>query len=88
MDGSDSSLWFKINEEKGGEVVYFKRRNGRLWKLGDGTFRAGASFTSSTASCAATTSRSSSCTITSRLFLDRWHGCRRRPSAAITRRAV
>ena len=38
MDASDSSLWFKINEDKGGEVVYFKRRNGRLWKLGDGTF--------------------------------------------------
>ena len=38
METSDSSLWFKINEDKGGEVVYFKRRNGRLWKLGDGTF--------------------------------------------------
>src|SRR4030095_628876 len=36
MNGSDSSLWFKINEERGSEVVYFKRRNGRLWKLGDG----------------------------------------------------
>jgi serine/threonine protein kinase len=38
MDGPDSTLWFKINEDKGGEVVYFKRRNGRLWKLGDGTY--------------------------------------------------
>ena len=37
-DGSDKSLWFKINEDKGGEVVYFKRRRGKLWKLGDGTF--------------------------------------------------
>jgi hypothetical protein len=34
----DDSLWFRINEDKGGEVVYFKRRTGRLWKLGDGTF--------------------------------------------------
>ena len=34
----DSSLWFKINEEKGGEVLYFRRRHGKLWKLGDGTF--------------------------------------------------
>ncbi len=34
----DDSLWFKINEDKGGEVVYFKRRDGRLRKLGDGTF--------------------------------------------------
>src|SRR5262245_32752056 len=34
----DKSLWFKINEDKGGEVVYFKRRGGKLWKLGDGTF--------------------------------------------------
>ena len=38
MAGPDNSLWFKINEDKGGEVVYFKRRNGKLWKLGDGTF--------------------------------------------------
>ena len=38
MSGPDTSLWFKINEDKGGEVVYFKRRNGKLWKLGDGTF--------------------------------------------------
>ena len=38
MDGPDNSLWFKINEDKGGEVVYFKRHNGKLWKLGDGTF--------------------------------------------------
>src|SRR5262245_12996687 len=38
MEASDNSLWFKINEDKGGEVMYFKRRNGRLWKLGDGTF--------------------------------------------------
>ena len=38
MAGADNSLWFKINEDKGGEVVYFKRRNGKLWKLGDGTF--------------------------------------------------
>src|SRR5262245_46982988 len=38
-DGSDDkSLWFKINEDKGGEVVYFKRLRGKLWKLGDGTF--------------------------------------------------
>src|SRR5262245_41855205 len=37
-DESDKSLWFTINEDKGGEVVYFKRRDGRLWKLGDGTF--------------------------------------------------
>ena len=34
----DTSLWFKINEDKGGEVVHFKRRKGKLWKLGDGTF--------------------------------------------------
>ena len=34
----DKSLWFKINEDKGGEVVYFKRLGGTLWKLGDGTF--------------------------------------------------
>jgi serine/threonine protein kinase len=38
MDGADNSLWFKINEDKGGEVVYFTRRKGKLWKLGDGTF--------------------------------------------------
>ena len=38
MYGPDNALWFKINEEKGGEVVYFKRRHGKLWKLGDGTF--------------------------------------------------
>ena len=38
MAGPDNSLWFKINEDKGGEVVYFKRRHGKLWKLGDGTF--------------------------------------------------
>src|SRR5262245_27271200 len=38
MERSDSSLWFKINEEKGGELLYFKRRHGKLWKLGDGTF--------------------------------------------------
>ena len=38
MPGADNSLWFKINEDKGGEVVHFKRRNGKLWKLGDGTF--------------------------------------------------
>src|SRR5262249_44467741 len=38
MERSDSSLWFSINEDKGGEVVYFKRRHGQLWKLGDGTF--------------------------------------------------
>jgi len=39
MDGSDNALWFKINEDiHGGEVVYFRRRNGKLWKLGDGTF--------------------------------------------------
>src|SRR5262245_19398306 len=37
-DESDKSLWFKINEDKGGEVVYFKRRGCELWKLGDGTF--------------------------------------------------
>ena len=37
-DVSDKSLWFKINEDKGGEVVYFKRLRGKLWKLGDGTF--------------------------------------------------
>ena len=35
---SDTSLCFTINEELGGEVLYFKRRDGRLWKLGDGTF--------------------------------------------------
>ena len=37
---SDTSLYFTINEEKAppGEVLYFKRRDGRLWKLGDGTF--------------------------------------------------
>src|SRR5262245_31967372 len=34
----DKALWFCINEDKGGEVLYFRRRNGRLWKLGDGTF--------------------------------------------------
>jgi len=38
MERSDNSLWFRINEDKGGEVVYFKRRHGQLWKLGDGTF--------------------------------------------------
>ncbi len=38
MNGADNSLWFKINEDKGGEVVYFRRRDGKLWKLGDGTF--------------------------------------------------
>ena len=38
QEGSDKSLWFKINEDKGGEVVYFKRLRGKLWKLGDGTF--------------------------------------------------
>jgi len=38
MNGSDSALWFKINEDKGGELLYFRRRNGKLWKLGDGTF--------------------------------------------------
>src|SRR5262249_4431161 len=38
QEGSDESLWFKINEDKGGEVLYFKRRGGKLWKLGDGTF--------------------------------------------------
>lgn len=38
MEAPDNALWFKINEDKGGEVVYFKRRNGKLWKLGDGTF--------------------------------------------------
>jgi hypothetical protein len=37
-EGSDKSLWFKINEDKGGEVVHFKRLGGKLWKLGDGTF--------------------------------------------------
>lgn len=35
---ADTSLWFKINEDKGGEVLHFKRRDGKLWKLGDGTF--------------------------------------------------
>src|SRR5262245_28960787 len=34
----DKSLWFRINEDKGGEDLYFKRKNGKLWKLGDGTF--------------------------------------------------
>ena len=38
MNGSDNALWFKINEDKGGERLYFRRRNGKLWKLGDGTF--------------------------------------------------
>src|SRR5262245_47635974 len=37
-DEFDKSLWFKINEDKGGEVLYFKHRDGKLWKLGDGTF--------------------------------------------------
>src|SRR5689334_7539430 len=36
--GLDTSLRFTINEERGGEALYFKRRDGRLWKLGDGTF--------------------------------------------------
>ena len=53
-NGSDTSLWFKINEDKGGEVVHFKRREGKLWKLGDGSFGV---VTSSTASCVTTTSR-------------------------------
>src|SRR5262245_52617729 len=37
-DETDRSLRFRINEDKGGEDLYFKRRNNKLWKLGDGTF--------------------------------------------------
>src|SRR5215468_10163548 len=37
-DQFDKSHSFTINEDKGGEVVYFKRLRGKLWKLGDGTF--------------------------------------------------
>src|SRR5215831_20757080 len=37
-DETDRSLRFRINEDKGGEDLYFKRRGGELWKLGDGTF--------------------------------------------------
>ena len=86
MDGSDRSLWFKINEDKGGEVVYFKRRNGRLWKLGDGTYGIvyvvhselrGNDFAVKLLYDNESTS-----------FLDRCHECRRKPSSAITGRAV